>query len=63
MASQVLDLPPHVPLPDFADPCAIPHLIGAVLRLLPTTQPNQPGCVIDPLLTQPLLLGGPASFP
>ena len=52
MASQVLDPPPHVPLPDFADPSATPHSIGAVLRFLPATQPNQPRCVPDPLLMQ-----------
>ena len=63
VASHALDLPPHVRLPDFADPCAIPHSIGAVLRLLFVTQPNQLECVLDPLLTQPLVLGGPASFP
>jgi len=39
--SQVLYLQPHVPLSDFADPCAIPHSIGTVLRLLLATQPTQ----------------------
>jgi len=52
----------YVPLPDSADPCTTPPSIGAVLCLLPATQPNQPGCVLDPLLTQPLLIRGPASF-
>ena len=57
-ALQVLDLPPHVCLRDFADPCAIPHFNGAVLRSLSATPPNQHECVLGLLLTHPPLLEG-----
>ena len=63
VAWQVLALPPLVPLPDSADSYTIPYWFCAVLRFLLATQPDQFGCVLDPVLMSPPFLGGRASFP